>query len=213
MDDLDESVLAEQITSEIFDGADGTDVKAGLIGEIGCSWPLTPNERKVLRASAAAQRETGAAILIHPGRDPSAPREILDILAGAGADIERTVMAHLDRTIADVDTLLDLARSGCYLEYDLFGSECSYYSLADFFDMPNDAQRMDFLARLVAEGYGDKLVVAHDICHKHSLAKHGGHGYGHILENIVPRMRKRGFSEENIRSIVVDNPARVLTFV
>jgi phosphotriesterase-related protein len=197
MDDLEESSIAEQIANEIRVGVDGTDVKAGLIGEIGCSWPLTPNERKVLRASAAAQRETGAAILIHPGRDATAPREILEILGDAGADIGRTIMAHLDRTIADLDTLLDLARSGCYLEYDLFGSECSYYSLADFFDMPNDAQRMDFLERR----------------HKHSLVKYGGHGYGHILENIAPRMEKRGFSEESIRSILVENPARALTIV
>ena len=32
--------LAEQIQAEIESGADGTDIKCGVIGEIGCSWPL-----------------------------------------------------------------------------------------------------------------------------------------------------------------------------
>ena len=57
---------------------DGTGIKAGIIGEVGCTWPLTDNERKSLAAAAAAQRETGAAILIHPGRHPDAPPEIMD---------------------------------------------------------------------------------------------------------------------------------------
>ena len=117
---------------------DDTNIRAGIIGEIGCTWPLTDNERKVLRASARAQQETGAAILIHPGRDEAAPQEIVEVLSEAGADIERTIIGHLDRTITDLDILLKLADSGCYLEWDLFGNESSHYPLSDF-DMPSDA--------------------------------------------------------------------------
>ena len=211
MNELTESDVAEQIVAEITSGVGHTGVKAGIIGEIGCTWPLAPNERKVLRAAARAQRETGAAILIHPGRDQTAPREILDALAEAGADLERTIMGHLDRTVSDVDVLLDLARSGCYLEYDLFGNESSFYPLSDL-AMPSDAQRLDFIQRLIAEGYRDRVVIAHDICTKHRLVRYGGHGYGHILENIVPRMRRRGFTDEDVHAITVGNPARVLAF-
>jgi phosphotriesterase-related protein len=56
-------------------------------------------------------------------------------------------------------------------------------------------------------------LVAHDICTKHRLVRYGGHGFGHILENIVPRMRQRGITDEQINAITVTNPARVLTFV
>ena len=41
-----------------------TQIKSGIIGEVGCSWPLNDNERKVLRASAIAQKFTGAPMLI-----------------------------------------------------------------------------------------------------------------------------------------------------
>ena len=211
MDDRTEADLARQMTEEIKSGVGNTGIKAGIIGEIGCSWPLTPNERKVLGAAAQAQRDTGAPVLIHPGRHQDAPREILDVLAEAGADLERTIMGHLDRTIQDFDKLMDVARSGCFLEYDLFGFDGSYYPLSDA-DMISDAQRLDIIRQLIAEGYGDKTVVAHDICHKNNLVRYGGHGYGHILENIVPWMREKGYSGQEIQAIIAGNPANILTF-
>ena len=179
---------------------------------MGCTWPLTANERKSLAAASAAQRETGAAILIHPGRHPDAPSEILELLAKGGADISRVIMGHLDRTVFDLDALRAIAESGCYLEWDLFGNEGSYYPLAEI-DMPSDAQRLDFIRAIADEGYSDRVVIGQDICTKHRLVRYGGHGYGHILQSIVPRMRRRGFSEEEIRAITVDNPAEILAFV
>ena len=201
--------LARQIVGDIVEGVDGTGVRAGIIGEVGCTWPLDPNERKSLAAAAIAQGETGAAVLVHPGRHPDAPQEILELLASGGADTSRVIMGHLDRTVFDFDALQNLAASGCYLEWDLFGNEGSYYPLADI-DMPSDAQRLDFIQRIAGDGYSRRIVIGQDICTRHRLVRYGGHGYGHILENIVPRMRRKGFSEEVIREITVENPARVL---
>ena len=72
----------------------------------------------------------GAPLIIHPGRKPESPSEILNILEAAGADISHTVMSHLDRTIFDEEQLLQFAKRGCYLEYDMFGIECSYYQVS-----------------------------------------------------------------------------------
>ena len=203
--------MAREIADDITEGVDGSGVKAGIIGEVGCTWPLTPNERKSLAASAIAQRETGAAILIHPGRHPDAPTEILELLTKGGADVTRVIMGHLDRTVFEFEALREIATSGCYLEWDLFGNEGSYYPLADL-DMPSDAQRLDFIKRIADAGYSDRIVIGQDIATKHRLVRYGGHGYGHIIENIVPQMRRKGFSEDVIQAIVVDNPARILAF-
>eukprot|EP01045_Picozoa_sp_COSAG04_P000658 COSAG04_NODE_17_length_40288_cov_9.152728_14_plen_77_part_00 len=75
----------------------------------------------MLQGAAAAQRATGAAISVHPGRDETAPMEILRVLQAAGADLSRVVMCHIDRTVFLESTLQELAATGCYLEYDLFG--------------------------------------------------------------------------------------------
>lgn len=207
----DESDIQARFVSEIVTGIDNTNVKAGIIGEIGCSWPLTKNERKVLRAAAGAQRSTGAAISIHPGRYKEAPLEILEILKDSGADLNRVIMGHIDRTIDSVDGLLNLVATGCVLEFDLFGTEVSFHPWTNF-DMPNDTTRMDLIKAMIDNGWADKIVISHDICTKHRLVKYGGHGYGYILEYIVPRMIKRGFEEDDIYKLLHSNPTRLLTF-
>ncbi len=213
VEDCDAEELAEQIVADVTEGVDGTGIKSGIIGEVGCSWPLTPNERKVLRAAALAQRATGAPILIHPGRDETSPLRIIDALDEDGADLNRTIIGHLDRTVFERSTLAAMGQSGCYFEWDLFGSESSYYRHNPTIHHPNDATKLDDIQWLISEGYGERIVIAHDICSKHRLLKYGGHGYFYILLHVVPMMRRRGFSERDIDNILVHNPASILTFV
>ena len=57
--------LAKVMIDEIVTGIPGTDgIRCGIIGEIGCSWPLTINERRVLQAAAQTQQQTGQNIII-----------------------------------------------------------------------------------------------------------------------------------------------------
>ena len=206
----DENDIYQEITKDIQIGVGNTGIKAGIIGEIGCTWPLMPNEIKVLKASARAQLETGASILIHPGRDEKAPIEILSILADSGADLSRVIMGHLDRTVSSIDILEELADTGCVLEWDLFGNEVSFYQPSDF-DMPSDAERLNFIRQMIDIGLGERIVISHDICTKHRLVKYGGHGYGYIPEHIIPRMRNKNFQQSEIQAITKDTPARLLT--
>ncbi|KAM4908252.1 N-acetyltaurine hydrolase isoform 2-T2 [Sylvia borin] len=89
--------LTEIIVDEVLKGADGTNIKCGVVGEIGCSWPLTPSEHRVLQATAQAQSQLGCPVIIHPGRNSDSPFQIIRILQEAGADASKTVMSHLDR--------------------------------------------------------------------------------------------------------------------
>ena len=203
--------LAEEIVRDFTVGVGDTGVHAGIIGEIGTTWPLVDNERKVLRAAALAQRRTGAPLSIHPGRHASAPFEIIEILRDAGADLSRTVMSHVERTLRDFEDILKLAKTGCYIEYDLFGWE-GYYPLAKI-DLPNDAQRISEIKELIAEGYLGQILVSQDICAKESLRCFGGRSYCHILERVVPLMRDKGMPEEHIYTIIVGNPRNLLQFV
>jgi len=129
----------------------------------------------------------------------------------AGGDPERTVMSHIDRTLFSLEDMLELAQTGCYLEWDLFGHEASYYPLAPI-DMPNDAVRIDYIIKLIEAGYRDKLLISQDICTKVQLKKYGTDGFSHILKNVLPMMERKGMSQEDIEIITVKNPARMLTF-
>jgi phosphotriesterase-related protein len=203
--------LAETIIAELATGARGTDIRCGIIGEIGCSWPLTPFEERSLVAGAKAQIVTGAAITVHPGRHPQAPHDILDILSRAGADISRVIIDHMDRTYEGEDgEVVALARRGCVVEYDFFGIETSQYWLG-VADLPTDWMRLRCIRRLFEGGLGDRVAVAHDICTRSRLKSLGGHGYGHLLRNVVPLMRERGFAQAEIDQLLVDTPRRLLT--
>lgn len=210
--DMSEAQVAEEIIHDCTLGVGESGVRAGVIGEIGTSWPIRPSEEKVLRGAAAAQRELGYALIIHPGPNHDAPLSILDILNRAGADLSRVIICHVERTIQDLPTIQRVADSGCYVEYDLFGLEVTahfpYRELG--IDIPSDAQRLAQLEALFRTGYGSHVLASHDICFKHRLSRYGGHGYDHIPRNVVPWMRQRGWSENEISQLVIENPRTAL---
>lgn len=202
--------LEEAILAQLAEGAPGTGVRCGLIGEIGCSWPLHPFERRCLQAAARAQARTGAALTIHPGRDPAAPHEILDVVERAGGDLSRTVIDHMDRTYFDDGEVVALARRGCVVEFDFFGIETSQYWLG-VADLPTDWMRLRCIRRLFDAGLADRVAVSHDICTRSRLQAFGGHGYGHLIGNVGPLMRERGFAQGEIDHLLVETPRRLLT--
>ena len=104
--------FAQEMIGQILHGAWGTDVRAGMIGEIGCTAPWTATEKRVMQAALIAAAETGAAINVHPGRDPDQPQEVADFIKAAGHPTERIVISHIDRTIFDEARLLRLADFG-----------------------------------------------------------------------------------------------------
>jgi len=213
MDDRSEDSITEEIVRDIGHGVGETGIRAGLIGEIGCAYPWWKNEKKSLRAATAAQKLTGAPLMVHPGRDPKSPVEIVEVVDKAGGDLSRTIICHIDRTCLDRGWLRELAESGCYLEYDLFGNESSYYPPNPDVDMPSDAQRMDVILWHFEQGFERQILLSHDVATKHRLHAYGGLGYDHLITNVVPRLRKRGLSEEQVATLVVDNPARIYSFV
>jgi phosphotriesterase-related protein len=204
--------IAHELVADLTVGVDGTGVRAGFIGEIGTTWPWTDNEKKVVRAAVAAQRETGAALMIHPGRHERLPLAIVDFIRKEGADLERTIMCHIERTIADPGVLLELAATGVRLEYDLFGLETSYYPYNPAFDMPNDGERMRQILFLIERGHLAQLLMSHDIAYKHCLTRWGGFGYHHLLVNVIPRLRARGADDRTVQTLLVDNPQRAFTY-
>ncbi len=205
--------LAELLVHDCTEGVDIGErktVRSGVIGEIGLSWPVLDCERKALVAASMAQAATGKALVIHPGRNPEGPRFALDEAERAGADPSRVVLSHIDRTLDEAAPIVELARRGAFVSFDLFGNESSFYPYSDF-HMPNDGARL-LLIRSVADlGELDQVVVSQDIYRKTHLLRYGGEGYGHILRDVVPVMDRFGLDAGMQRSLLTDNPARALT--
>ena len=129
-------------------------------------------------------------------------------------------MSHVDVRLFTHELRVRLAKTGCYIEYDLFGAEGYLWTRMAVSEdhprpsyMPNDASRVDAILALIEAGYLEKLLISHDICFKTRLCRYGGHGYAHILQNVLPLMREQGMSEDMVRAITVENPSRMLQFV
>jgi phosphotriesterase-related protein len=208
--EMDTDALASRFAAEVTQGLDGTPVRAGLIGEIGCSRPLRAFERRALRAAARAAQTTGAALSVHPGRAPDACAEILDITAAEGLDPSRTILCHMDRTHPDGAGIATLLARGANVEWDFFGIEQSHYWMGDV-ELPSDLDRLRLIDRFAQAGYADQILVSHDICTKTRLRRWGGHGYGHILRNMPELMRRLGFEPALIARLLRDTPLRLLT--
>jgi len=202
--------FAAEMVAAVRSGAWGTEIRAGLIGEIGCSDQWTELEQRVMAGAVLAQRETGAALTIHPGAVPDQPLEIISFVRARGGEVSRTIIDHIDRTIFDHDRLFRLADTGCVLEFDLFGYEHAYWAFAPII-MPNDGQRIEMIRALFDRGHGAQVTISQDICRLTRLLAYGGHGYGHILRNVLPYMQERGFTEAELKQTMLDTPMRLLT--
>jgi phosphotriesterase-related protein len=78
--------------------------------------------------------------------------------------------------------------------------------------MPSDAQRINNVLALIEHGKSEHILLSHDVHTKHRLVDFGGHGYSHILNNILPRLSGRDVSDDDIQNITVNNPKNWLKF-
>lgn len=209
---MDSDAIAEMIIGDVTTGVDGTGVRAGIIGEIGMTSPWNSGDEISLRGAARAQLRTGAPMMIHPGRDASDLSSYASVLEDEGVDPSRVVIAHIERTLFTLSEMTDLLDRGYYVAFDLFGHEMSYYPLSDI-DMPNDAQRVKMIRALADRGHIHKVLMSQDVYRKTALRRWGGEGYGHILERVVPLMRRRDFSAEEIEILLINNAQKFLQFV
>ncbi|MEO8423735.1 MAG: hypothetical protein ABI595_07450 [Actinomycetota bacterium] len=200
-------VLAEDIIADLHEGIAGTDIQAGIIGEVGTSPQITPREVASLRAAGMASAATGAAVMVHLGMTGEQAFRAFDLLTSEGASPDRIVMNHMDEA-DDSDYSRRVLDLGCLIEFDTFGSEWYYDSWKTW--EPRDTDRVTQLVGLCRDGFADRVTIAQDVFYKQNLRAYGGHGFEHILRNIVPMLRDEGVTDAQIHTILEDTPKRLL---
>ena len=220
LESMTEEQIADELERELTEGIGDTGVRAGVIGEIGTGNPVTPGERKVLRAAVRAQRATGAPLTIHLFPAGGTATEVLDLVEAAGAGPSRVVLCHRDENDPiDVDECIRLARRGAYVEFDVFGANWTSDDLRDldagtryWSQPPSDQQRVRAIAQLFDAGVGDRVLISHDVCTKTQQVAWGGPGFVHIPQYMVPFFKPNGFGDDEIQTLVVRNPQRWLAW-
>jgi phosphotriesterase-related protein len=203
--------LADVMIRDITVGIGNTNIRAGIIGEIGVTEPMTKQEMNVLRAAGMAHMRTGAPITIHHCAPSPSSREGMDalcILKDEGVRLGRVTMSHSDEK--DLDLEKEYLKTGAFINFDHFGLE--FYRDAAGSRFLCDTERVDKITRLVKDGYASQIMLSHDVCMKMQLRRYGGFGYDHILRSIVPMLRMTGVDAGMIRQMLELNPSRFLPF-
>ena len=155
--------IADIMIEEVSVGMDGTEVKAGWVKAGTAYMHITPNEEKVLRAGARAAGATGVCLHTHT-TSGTMGIEQAEIVESEGFDMERMIIAHVDRN-PDLWYHRKMLEKGVYLIYDGPG-KAKYYP---------DSMRIDLLRQLVADGYANKLMLSNDMGRR---SHHKVYGYG-----------------------------------
>lgn len=202
--------LTDEIVREVRDGVGDTGVRAGLIGEIGTSAPMTLAEESSLRAAARAQGFTGAPLMVHLDGWGREGHRVLDIVEEEQGDLHRTILCHMNPSWHDTDYQRSLAERGAYIEYDMLGMTYVYPSAKA---SPDDASALKGIRALMDAGFLGRVLISQDVFMKSMLKKYGGLGYTHVLDTLGPQFRASGITPEHRLAMLVENPKRVLAFL
>jgi phosphotriesterase-related protein len=197
--------LERQFMTEVTVGIEGTDVRAGVIGELGTTGDaIRPVEERVLIAAARVQHTTNVPVMVHTEGRRHVVLAAIATLTANGADPHRIHICHVN----GAPWWRDVVETGATIGHDCFGSTFSIDSETKM--NPTDADRIDDVRHIFDAGFGRSVLISNDICMKSRLHRYGGWGYDHIQTNLTPFLRQAGFTDQELEVLFVDNPRRLV---
>ena len=197
--EMSDAELTSWMVSEIREGIEGTNVRAGFIKMAVSDEGITDVEARNLRAAARAASITGAIIASHTAGPLGGQHALqqLDILASQGLPGEQFNWVHAQ--YVGVEIHRRAAERGAYVGFDGL-----------------DPQQEEHYVRLVLDaleaGLEDHILLSHDAGWYRADEPDGGasqvRGFTYLVEGFLPRLRKEGVSEALITLMTETNPKR-----
>ncbi|MEP6661135.1 MAG: phosphotriesterase-related protein [Acidimicrobiales bacterium] len=198
-------LLTEMFVHDVKDGIAETGVKAGIFKCATDEPGVTEGVERVLRSVAQAHRATGVPISTHTHAHSRRGIDQQDIFEQEGVDLTRVVIGHSGDT-TDLDYLKEIMNRGSFIGMDRFGIDV----LLPFED------RVNTVAALCEQGFAGQMVLSHDAaCFNDWLPQEAlpvmtpNWHYLHITRDVIPALKARGVTDEQVKQMMVDNPRRV----
>jgi phosphotriesterase-related protein len=189
--------LAARWINEYRSGIEGTTVKPGFI-KIGVDSDTSLSEvhRKLVKAAAITHLQTGLTIFSHTGLAKTAFEE-LAILADSGVDASAFVWVHAQAE-KDKSHFITAAGQGCWVSLDGMG-----WGNADDY--------VDSLLKMKAAGLLHRALISHDAgWYKPGEPQSDFKGYTNIFTEVIPGLKKAGFTARDIKQLLEKNPAEAM---
>jgi phosphotriesterase-related protein len=201
--DREADALAELFVRELREGIDDTGIRAGFLKCAVERFGIVVDMALILDAIAAAQVQTGAPLMVHTNAAARTGLLALEEFTRRGVDPRRMVIAHAGDS-NDLGYLREIADTGAVVGFDRF-------------NIPHfnpDEKRIETLLALLGEGYVDRIHLAHDAACWYDFMQHNPPfaeerpDYLHIEHQVLPALRERGVTQEQIDELLVENPKR-----
>jgi phosphotriesterase-related protein len=196
--------MVDMFVADIVEGIAGTGVKAGLLKCAIDAGGMTPGVERVMRAVAAAHHRSGAPVMVHTHPGSRTGLEAKRVLCDSGGvDPRRVLLAHSGDT-TDCDHLAGLADAGFTLGMDRFG-----LNVETTFEA-----RADTLVEMCRRGYAGSMVLSQDAsCYLDwidpaVLPFLAQWHYLHIGDEVLPYIRDRSVTDDEIATMLIENPRR-----
>jgi phosphotriesterase-related protein len=199
--------MVDMFVRDIESGIADTGIKAAVLKCATDEPGVTPGVERVLRAVAEAHRQTGVPISTHTHAQTHRGLEQQRIFTEEGVDLSRVVIGHSGDT-TDIGYLEELIANGSYIGMDRFGLD-TFLSTED---------RVNTVATMCERGHADKMVLSHDAsCYFDALPEEQvplvlpNWNYLHISNDVIPALKARGVTDDQLTTMLVDNPRTVFS--
>lgn len=190
--------LAARWLAEWREGIGGTGVRPGF-QKIGVdAGPLPDVGVKLVRAAARVHKASGLTIAAHTGDGRAAMQE-LDLLREEGVSPSAFIWVHAN---AEPDAALraEAAARGAWVEFDGVAPGTV-------------ARHVELVAAMKERGRLDRILLSHD-AGWYRVGEPGGgefRPFDTLWAELVPALRRAGFSDAEVRTLTVDNPREAFT--
>jgi len=206
--------IAELYLHEIEHGIGTTGIRPGIV-KMAIYDPPGQHDLNVIEGGAIAAAESGLPVITHC--ENSRGGDVIQAaLARHGADPARCLIGHQDQD-PDHTNLEAAIERGSFVGIDRIGQTC----------YAPEAQRVDVITKLLADGYQDWLCLSQDHCCSVRGPKLAPAGipefdpplavqitlrpHDYIFTDFVPLLAAAGVADDVVEHIFTDNPRRLLT--
>ncbi|MBN8207837.1 phosphotriesterase [Bacillus sp. NTK071] len=202
-----EEDIYEMFMKEITDGIGNTGIKPGIIKLASSKDMITDYEMMFFKAAARVHKETGITILTHTQEGTMGPEQA-KLLVEEGVNPQSIIIGHMCGN-TDVSYHLRTLETGVNIGFDRFG-------IQGLVGAPFDKERLVALIGLLNSGYERQIMLSHDTVNywmgrppvlPESVQKIMVNWQPvYIFEEILPKLKAAGISDETINTLFVDNP-------
>jgi phosphotriesterase-related protein len=204
--DQDDRLLESLFERDVTVGIGDTGIRAAVLKVATDQQGMTEDVERLTRAIANVHVRTGTVICTHTHAQTQRGLDQQRIFKENGVDLGRVMIGHSNET-TDLEYLERLIENGSYVGWDRCGLDIV---------VPLEAQ-LDTLAALCQRGYAGRLMLSHDkasfsdwFSDEETDAVVPNWQYTYIHSGVLPALRERGVSDDQIEQILIRNPREFL---